>query len=77
MLAPDRNFPLMPAKGNPPAEDIIFFRHSLPQIDPALPAREWHLSEEGQKRCRVLAERLASYNPQRIISSLEPKSVPL
>jgi broad specificity phosphatase PhoE len=54
---------------------LIFFRHSLPVIDPAIPAREWRLSEEGQLRCRLLAERLANFNPQRIVSSLEPKAL--
>jgi broad specificity phosphatase PhoE len=53
----------------------IFFRHSLPVIDPAIPAREWRLSEEGQLRCRLLAGRLANFNPQRIVSSLEPKAL--
>jgi broad specificity phosphatase PhoE len=54
---------------------LIFFRHSLPEIDPAIPAREWHLSKEGQHRCRRLAERLLDFNPQRIVSSLEPKAL--
>jgi broad specificity phosphatase PhoE len=53
----------------------IFFRHSLPVMDPAIPAREWRLSEEGQLRCRLLAGRLAHFNPQRIVSSLEPKAL--
>jgi len=46
----------------------------LPVIEPAIPAREWRLSEEGQRRCRLLAGRLAKFNPQRIVSSLEPKA---
>jgi broad specificity phosphatase PhoE len=54
---------------------LIFLRHSLPVIDPAIPAREWRLSEEGQRRCRLLAERLTNLNPQRIVSSLEPKAL--
>jgi broad specificity phosphatase PhoE len=53
----------------------IFLRHSLPVIDPAIPAQEWRLSEEGKLRCRLLAERLANFNPQRIVSSLEPKAL--
>jgi len=53
----------------------IFFRHSVPVIDPSLPAREWRLSEEGQFRCRLLAGRLANLKPQRIVSSLEPKAL--
>ena len=54
---------------------LIFFRHSLPAIDPAVPAREWHLSEEGLQRCRLLAVSLGNRNPARIVSSLEPKAL--
>ena len=54
---------------------LIFIRHSLPAIDPAIPAREWRLSPEGQLRCRKLAGRLANFNPQRIVTSLEPKAL--
>jgi len=54
---------------------LVFIRHSLPVIDPAIPAREWRLSEEGQLRCRLLAGRLANFNPQRIVASLEPKAL--
>ena len=54
---------------------LIFLRHSLPVIDPAIPAREWRLSEEGKLRCRLLAEKLANFNPQKIVSSLEPKAL--
>jgi broad specificity phosphatase PhoE len=54
---------------------LIFLRHSLPVIDPAVPAREWHLSADGRQRCRLLAARLVSYKPQKIISSLEPKAL--
>ena len=54
---------------------LIFLRHSLPVIDLAVPAREWRLSEEGQLRCRLLAEQLANFNPKKIVSSLEPKAL--
>lgn len=54
---------------------IIFFRHSLPSIDPAIPACEWHLSEEGRQRCYRLAAQLPGFHPQIIISSLEPKAI--
>jgi broad specificity phosphatase PhoE len=47
----------------------------MPVIDPAIPAREWHLSAEGQLRCRQLAARLVNFNPRRIVSSLEPKAL--
>jgi broad specificity phosphatase PhoE len=54
---------------------LIFFRHSLPVIDPAIPAQEWRLSEEGRQRCRKLASRLANFEPKQIVSSPEPKAL--
>ena len=59
----------------PVISDLIFLRHSLPVVDLATPAREWHLSKEGQRRCRLLAARLGGYQPHRIVSSLEPKAM--
>jgi broad specificity phosphatase PhoE len=40
-----------------------------------LPARQWHLSAEGRRRCVALASRLALYQPDVIVSSIEPKAV--
>lgn len=57
------------------SHDIIFLRHSLPSIDPAITASEWHLSEEGRQRCYRLAAQLSPFHPQHIISSLEPKAI--
>lgn len=54
---------------------LIFVRHSLPVIDPAIPARAWRLSPEGQQRCRLLAVQLAKFKPRRIVTSIEPKAV--
>jgi len=53
---------------------LILVKHSLPEIVENLPAREWELSEEGQIRARRLAERLSSFQPEYIISSVEPKA---
>lgn len=53
---------------------IILVRHSVPEIDPARPARQWTLSAEGRARCIPLAEDLRSLQPQQIISSIEPKA---
>lgn len=53
---------------------LILVKHSQPQIDPLVPAREWHLSEEGKLRCRSLADRLAGYEPGVIVASMEPKA---
>lgn len=54
---------------------VILVRHSLPELDSSVPAREWHLSAVGRRRCRPLAQRLAAYGPAVIVSSEEPKAV--
>jgi broad specificity phosphatase PhoE len=54
---------------------LILIRHGRPQIDPFMPAREWALSEEGRRLCRPLADKLALYEPDVIVSSTEPKAV--
>ena len=53
---------------------LILAKHSLPKIVENVPAREWKLSEEGRVRARRLAERLRSYQPEVIVSSIEPKA---
>ena len=53
---------------------LILVKHSQPQIDPLMPAREWHLSAEGRLRCRPLADKLAAYEPGVIVASTEPKA---
>jgi broad specificity phosphatase PhoE len=54
---------------------LILVKHSVPEIDPTLPARLWHLSEVGRLRCDTLADRLADYSPDAVVSSIEPKAV--
>jgi hypothetical protein len=39
----------MPARES--ERDLLLVRHTVPQIEPALSARAWHLSEEGRRRC--------------------------
>jgi broad specificity phosphatase PhoE len=68
MPAPDPDQPIQPANGASPQIELIFYRHSLPRIDPSLPAREWHLSEEGKSRCWQLAGRLVDFHPSRILA---------
>ncbi len=34
---------------------LILVKHSLPVLEPAVPAREWRLGEEGRRRCAGLA----------------------
>jgi broad specificity phosphatase PhoE len=53
---------------------LIVVRHSLPEIDPGRPAAEWPLSEEGRRRSRALAARLADYDLAAIVASQEPKA---
>jgi len=54
---------------------LILVRHSLPEIVPPRPASQWRLSDEGRRRCRALANELAVYRPQVIVTSVEPKAV--
>jgi broad specificity phosphatase PhoE len=54
---------------------LILVKHSLPEINPDVPAASWKLSAEGRKRCAPLANALAVYHPGTIITSLEPKAI--
>jgi broad specificity phosphatase PhoE len=54
---------------------VIFVKHSLPEIMPDRPANQWRLGEEGRKRCLFLAKALAPYQSDAIVSSSEPKAV--
>jgi broad specificity phosphatase PhoE len=54
--------------------NLILIKHSLPEIIPDRPAREWQLSDEGRHRCESLAEAVARYQPQAVVTSLEPKA---
>ena len=54
---------------------MILVKHSLSQVDPVIPSRQWLLSAEGVRRCLPLAGRLADYHPDIIISSDEPKAI--
>lgn len=53
---------------------LILVKHSLPEIQPNLPANEWHLSPEGRARCVPLAALLTPYAPDVIYTSEEPKA---
>lgn len=53
---------------------LILVKHSLPEVNPAMPAHAWRLSDEGRRRCAVLAARLTTYCPATIVSSREPKA---
>jgi broad specificity phosphatase PhoE len=53
---------------------LILVKHSLPDIVENIPAREWHLSEEGKLRAERLALRLSLFKPDVLVSSPEPKA---
>jgi broad specificity phosphatase PhoE len=54
---------------------LILVRHSLPEFVTGVPASRWQLSDEGRRRCQLLARRLATHRPTAVISSEEPKAV--
>ena len=53
---------------------LILVKHSLPEIAENVPSRAWKLSGEGRARAYKLAEMLKSYQPEIIVSSVEPKA---
>ena len=53
---------------------LLLVRHSAPQVEPAVPAEEWHLSAEGRRRCVPLGARLARHQPRSLLASTEPKA---
>jgi broad specificity phosphatase PhoE len=65
------------ARGGVVSEEpvLVLVRHSLPEMDPARPAREWALSPEGCRRAVQLAAHLAPYRLELIASSEELKAM--
>jgi broad specificity phosphatase PhoE len=53
---------------------LILVKHSLPETVKDIPAREWSLSEDGRILARKLAGKLRQYQPEIIVSSVEPKA---
>ena len=53
---------------------LMVVKHSLPDIIPTLPARQWRLSSAGRQRCKPLADKLASHQLDVIVASVEPKA---
>jgi broad specificity phosphatase PhoE len=54
---------------------LLLVRHSQSRPDPARPASQWGLTDLGRARCVPLAERLAAYRPDVIVTSAEPKAI--
>jgi len=57
-----------------PAKHLILVKHSSPEIVEGVPAREWHLSDDGRVHARELAGKLIPYQLEVIVSSVEPKA---
>ncbi len=57
-----------------PARTLILVKHSQPALEPDVPAAQWHLSVEGERRCGPLADALAAYAPATLVASTEPKA---
>ena len=55
--------------------DLILVKHAAPEIDELVPPSLWELSETGRRQSLELAKRLASYDPQAVVSSWEPKAI--
>ena len=53
---------------------LILIRHSQSQPEPDRSASQWPLTAEGRRRCLALAERLAAYVPDVIVTSRERKA---
>jgi broad specificity phosphatase PhoE len=54
---------------------LVLIRHSMPEIDPAVPAREWRLSEDGRRRCVRLVREVSAFDPAVVVTSQEPKAI--
>jgi broad specificity phosphatase PhoE len=54
---------------------LILVRHSQSRQDPSRPASQWELTEEGRRRCTALAEQLATYRVDLVVTSHERKAI--
>jgi broad specificity phosphatase PhoE len=54
---------------------LILVRHSQVAPDPAVPPKQWRLSQRGRDLCPPLAEALRPYTPDILLSSDEPKAI--
>src|ERR1051325_8791308 len=54
---------------------LILIKHARPDVMPAVPSRDWTLSDEGRDSCKALAARLAAKPPDLFVTSDEPKAI--
>jgi broad specificity phosphatase PhoE len=55
--------------------NLVFIRHSQTKPDPDMPSRLWPLTEEGRRRCALLALELIPYQLDVIVTSRETKAI--
>ena len=54
---------------------LLLIKHAMPELNPTVPAAEWHLSERGRTLSELLANKLDAYSLDVIVSSAEPKAI--
>lgn len=54
---------------------LILVKHAAPEILQGIPARQWYLSGLGHQSIPKLAKALQPFQPERIVTSLEPKAI--
>jgi broad specificity phosphatase PhoE len=54
---------------------LFLIKHAMPELDPNVPAREWRLGERGRGLSELLANKVAAYSLDVIVSSVEPKAL--
>ena len=59
----------------PNVRKLVLVRHSQPQVEPAIPAAKWRLSELGRRRAKSMAAGLRDYRANAVWCSREPKAV--
>ncbi len=55
--------------------NLYLVKHAMPELVPGVPAPEWHLGERGRTLSELLAQKLATYPLDVIVSSVEPKAI--
>ncbi len=54
---------------------LLLIKHSMPELNPTVPASEWHLGGRGRALSELLANKLAAYSLDVVVSSTEPKAI--
>ncbi|MBN2499450.1 MAG: histidine phosphatase family protein [Anaerolineales bacterium] len=55
--------------------NMVLIRHSISEPEATAPASQWRLSHRGRGRCEELAKRLAKYDLDLLVSSIEAKAI--